>query len=56
METAINVGNNRLSAPGEINRQTAPLDCSAGRDSSSCSFLHTSSFSSSALQSTPDLK
>ncbi|KAF3594464.1 hypothetical protein DY000_02022150 [Brassica cretica] len=30
METSIKVGNNRLVAPGRINRQTAPLACSAG--------------------------
>ncbi|KAF2562880.1 hypothetical protein F2Q70_00015406 [Brassica cretica] len=40
METSINVGNNRLPAPGGINRQTAPLDCSSGKVSNSCSFLH----------------
>ncbi|KAF2598911.1 hypothetical protein F2Q68_00010234 [Brassica cretica] len=46
METPINVGNNRLAVPSEINRQTAPHDCSAGKASNSCSFLHASSFSS----------
>ncbi|KAF2619869.1 hypothetical protein F2Q68_00038949 [Brassica cretica] len=49
METSINVGNNRLAAPGGINRQTAPLDCSVGEDS----FF---TLLPSALQSTPDLK
>ncbi|KAF2564389.1 hypothetical protein F2Q70_00017273 [Brassica cretica] len=44
METSINVGNNRLAAPNGINRQTAPLDCFAGKVSNSCSFLHASSF------------
>ncbi|KAF2547826.1 hypothetical protein F2Q70_00021843 [Brassica cretica] len=47
METSINVGNNRQAFPGGINRQNAPHDCSAGKDSNSCSFLHASSFSSS---------
>ncbi|KAF2530410.1 hypothetical protein F2Q70_00029778 [Brassica cretica] len=46
METSINVGNNRLAVPSGINRQTAPLDCSAEKDSNSCSFLHASSFGS----------
>ncbi|KAF2546096.1 hypothetical protein F2Q70_00021375 [Brassica cretica] len=46
METSITVRNNRLAAPSGINRQTPPLDCSTGRDSNSCSFLHASSFSS----------
>ncbi|KAF2620427.1 hypothetical protein F2Q68_00039223 [Brassica cretica] len=46
METSINVGNNRL-VPNGLNRQTAPLDCSPGKDSNSCSFLHASSFGSS---------
>ncbi|KAF3554593.1 hypothetical protein F2Q69_00014825 [Brassica cretica] len=54
METCINVGNSRLTAPIGINRQTAPHDCSAGRDSNSCSFLHTSSFSSS-VYSRPEM-
>ncbi|KAF3529865.1 hypothetical protein DY000_02041172 [Brassica cretica] len=54
METSINVGNNRLAAPGGINRQTPPLDCSAGKDSKSCSFLHASSFSSS-VNSRPEM-
>ncbi|KAF2564945.1 hypothetical protein F2Q70_00015768 [Brassica cretica] len=54
METSINVGNNRLAVPGGINRQTAPLDCSAGKDSNSCSFLHASSFSSS-VYSRPEM-
>ncbi|KAF3601037.1 hypothetical protein F2Q69_00036603 [Brassica cretica] len=54
METSINVGNNRLPAPGGINRQTASLDCSAGKDSNSCSFLHASSFSSS-VNSRPEM-
>ncbi|KAF2546089.1 hypothetical protein F2Q70_00021378 [Brassica cretica] len=54
MKTFINVGNNHLAAPSGINRQTAPLDCSAGRDSNSCSFLHASSFSSS-VYSRPEM-
>ena len=54
METSINIGNNRLAAPYGINRQTAPLDCSAGRDSNSCSFPHASSFSSS-VYSRPEM-
>ncbi|KAF3588923.1 hypothetical protein F2Q69_00028580 [Brassica cretica] len=54
METFINVGNNRLADPSGINHQTAPLDCSAGRDSNSCSFLHASSFSSS-VYSRPEM-
>ncbi|KAF3554382.1 hypothetical protein F2Q69_00013222 [Brassica cretica] len=49
METFINVENNRLAAPGRINRQTAPLDCSSGKFFNSCSFLHASSFSSSVF-------
>ncbi|KAF2600534.1 hypothetical protein F2Q68_00010747 [Brassica cretica] len=40
METSINVWNNRLAAPSGINRQTALHDCSAGKGSNSCSFLH----------------
>ncbi|KAF2567328.1 hypothetical protein F2Q68_00025764 [Brassica cretica] len=51
METSINVGNNRLAVPSGINCQTAPLDFSAGKDSNSCSFLHSSSFSSSSFSS-----
>ena len=54
METSINVGNNRLAASGGINRQTIPLDCSAGKDSNSCSFLHASSFCSS-VNSRPEM-
>ncbi|KAF2561200.1 hypothetical protein F2Q70_00015929 [Brassica cretica] len=54
MKTSINVKNNCLAAPGGINRQTAPLDCSAGKDSNSCSFLHASSFSSS-VYSRPEM-
>ena len=49
METSINVGNNRLAAPGGINRQTAPLDCSVGEDS----FF---TLLPLVFQSTPDLK
>ncbi|KAF2569234.1 hypothetical protein F2Q68_00025426 [Brassica cretica] len=49
METSINVENNRLAAPGRINCQTAPLDCSSGKVSNSCSFLHASSFSYSVF-------
>ncbi|KAF2565205.1 hypothetical protein F2Q70_00025709 [Brassica cretica] len=41
-------GNNRLAAPSGINRQTAPHDCSAGKCSNSCSFLHAPSFNSLA--------
>ncbi|KAF2548270.1 hypothetical protein F2Q70_00022350 [Brassica cretica] len=48
METSINVGNNRRIVPCGINRQTAPHDCSAGKDSNSCSFLYASSFNSLA--------
>ncbi|KAF2607508.1 hypothetical protein F2Q68_00043945 [Brassica cretica] len=48
MEISINVGNNRLAAPCGINRQTGPHDCSSGKDSNSCSFLHASSFNSLA--------
>ncbi|KAF2570423.1 hypothetical protein F2Q70_00003933 [Brassica cretica] len=44
METSINVGNNRQAVPSGINRQTAPHDCSAGKDSNSCSFLLAPSF------------
>ncbi|KAF3501288.1 hypothetical protein F2Q69_00042607 [Brassica cretica] len=29
METSTNIENNRLAAPGRIDRQTAPLDCSS---------------------------
>ncbi|KAF3577319.1 hypothetical protein DY000_02032356 [Brassica cretica] len=54
METSINVGNSRLAAPIGIIRQTAPHDCSAGKDSNSCSFLHASSFSSS-VYSRPEM-
>ncbi|KAF2593135.1 hypothetical protein F2Q70_00043297 [Brassica cretica] len=46
METSINVWNNRPAVPSGINRQTAPLDCSTGKYSNSCSFLHVSSSSS----------
>ena len=46
METSINVWNNRLAAPSGINRQTALHDCSAGKGSNSCSFLHACSFNS----------
>ncbi|KAF3561204.1 hypothetical protein DY000_02015667 [Brassica cretica] len=48
METSINIGNNRRAVPSGINRQPAPHDCSAGKDSNSCSFLHASSFNSLA--------
>ncbi|KAF2587389.1 hypothetical protein F2Q70_00035804 [Brassica cretica] len=48
MKTSINVGNNHLAAHSVINRQTAPHDCSAGKNSNSFSFLHTSSFNSLA--------
>ena len=48
MKTSINVGNNRRAVPSGINRQTALHDCSVGKDSNSCSFLHTSSFNSLA--------
>ncbi|KAF2589583.1 hypothetical protein F2Q70_00038356 [Brassica cretica] len=54
MVTSINVGNNRLAGPGGINHQTALLDCSAGKDSNSCSFLHASSFNSS-VNSRPEM-
>ncbi|KAF3595387.1 hypothetical protein DY000_02021760 [Brassica cretica] len=54
METSINVGKNRLAAPGGINRQNTPLDCSAGKDSNSCSFLNAFSFSSS-VKSRPEM-
>ncbi|KAF3486405.1 hypothetical protein F2Q69_00052744 [Brassica cretica] len=54
METSINVGNNRLAVPSGINLQTAPLDCSAGKNSNSCSFLHASFFSSS-VYSRPEM-
>ncbi|KAF3587769.1 hypothetical protein F2Q69_00029427 [Brassica cretica] len=54
METSINVGNNRRAVPGGINRQTAPHDCFAGKDSNSCSFLHASSYISS-VDSRPEM-
>ncbi|KAF2589823.1 hypothetical protein F2Q70_00039089 [Brassica cretica] len=54
METSINVGNNLLAAPSGINCQTAPLDCSSGKVSNSCSFLHASSFSS-LVHSRPEM-
>ncbi|KAF3554597.1 hypothetical protein F2Q69_00014829 [Brassica cretica] len=54
METSINVGNSLLAAPIGINRQTAPHDCYAGKDSNSCSFLHASSFSPS-VYSRPEM-
>ncbi|KAF3540647.1 hypothetical protein F2Q69_00022694 [Brassica cretica] len=49
METSINVETNRLATPGRINRQTVLLDCSSGKVSNSCSFLHAPSFSSSVF-------
>ncbi|KAF2573460.1 hypothetical protein F2Q70_00003706 [Brassica cretica] len=48
METSINVGNNCMAAPSGFNRQTTPHDCSAGKGSNSCSFLHVSFFKSLA--------
>ncbi|KAF3528085.1 hypothetical protein DY000_02040968 [Brassica cretica] len=54
METSIYVGNNRLAVPNGINHKTALLDCSAGKDSNSCSFLDASSFSS-AVYSRPKM-
>ncbi|KAF2573464.1 hypothetical protein F2Q70_00003702 [Brassica cretica] len=49
METSINIENNSLAAPGRIDRQTALLDCSSGKISNSCFFLHASSFRSSVF-------
>ncbi|KAF3595388.1 hypothetical protein DY000_02021766 [Brassica cretica] len=53
MKTSINVGNNRLAAPGGINRQTLRSIVPRGKTPFLAPFF---TLLPSALQSSPDLK
>ncbi|KAF2566265.1 hypothetical protein F2Q68_00026186 [Brassica cretica] len=56
METSINVGNNRLAAPGGINRQSVPLFCLIVPRGETPILAIFFTLLPSALRSTPDLK